>query len=262
MADPTIPANRLRARLGAGERGIGTMVAEFRQPAVMQLLGNAGFDFVIIDGEHGPFGPETVADLSRAAVAYGVTPIVRVPAGDYVPIAQALDAGAQGVMVPRIMGVDDAADAAAIATYPPAGRRGSAMSRGHTEFRGGDVASLMGAMNAERLVVIQIETPSSLEACEQIAALDGVDVLFVGPNDLSIALGVPGQLTHKLVEDAIERVAAACRAAGKWSAVQMNTVDGAARWAPHVDLLSHSAEIGMLQAAGTAAVSAIRTAGS
>ena len=260
MADLQIPVNRLRAALRAGERGIGTMVAEFRQPAVMQLLANAGFDFVIIDCEHGPFGPESVADLSRAAVACGVTPIVRVPACDYIPIAQALDAGAQGVMVPRIMGVDDAADAAAIATYPPAGRRGSAMGRGHTGFRGGDVSALMAAMNGERLVVIQIETVPSLEACEQIAALDGVDVLFVGPNDLSIALGVPGQLTHPLVEGAIERVAAACSAAGCWSAVQMNTVDSAARWAPHVDLISHSAEIGMLQAAGTAAVSAIRAA--
>ncbi len=261
MADSQIPANRLRATLGAGGRGVGTMVAEFRQPAVMQLLANAGFDFVIIDGEHGPFGPETVADLARAAVACGVTPIVRVPAAEYVPIAQALDAGAQGVMVPRILGIEDAADAAAIATYPPQGRRGSAMGRGHTMFRGGDVSTLMAAMNAERLVLIQIETASSLEACEQIAQLDGVDVLFVGPNDLSIALGVPGQLTHPLVEGAIERVAAACKAAGIWSAVQMNTVDGAARWAPHVDLVSHSAEIGMLQAAGTAAVTAIRAAG-
>ncbi len=236
------------------------MVAELRQPSVMQLLANAGFDFVIIDGEHGPFGPETVADLARAAVACGVTPIVRVPAGDYVPIAQALDAGAQGVMVPRIVGVDDAADAASIATYPPDGRRGSAMARGHTAFRGGDVAAAMATMNAERIVMIQIETLSSLEVCEQIAALPGVDVLFVGPNDLSIAMGVAGQITHSLVEDAIDRVAAACRAAGIWSAVQMNTVEGAVRWAPHVDLVSHSAEIGMLQAAATSAVAAVRAA--
>ena len=260
MADTLIPGNRLRARLAAGERGVGTMVAEFRQPAVMQLLANAGFDFAIIDCEHGPFGPETVADLARAGVACGVTPIVRVPACDYIPIAQALDAGAQGVMVPRIMGVEDAADAVAIATYPPAGRRGSALARGHTLFRGGDVSAAIAAMNAERLVVIQIETLPSLASCEHIAAVDGVDVLFVGPNDLSIALGVPGQLAHPLVEGAIERVAAACKAAGIWSAVQMNTVESAARWAPHVDLTSHSAEIGLLQAAGTAAVAAIRSA--
>lgn len=261
MPEPLIPGNRLRARLRAGERAVGTMIAELRQPSVMQLLANAGFDFAIIDGEHGPFGPETVADLARAGVACGVTPIVRVPACEYTPIAQALDAGGQGVMVPRILGVEDAAEAVAIATYPPDGRRGSAMARGHTVFRGGDVSAAMATMNDERLVMIQIETPSALEACEEIAALDGVDVLFVGPNDLSIALGVPGKLTDPLVEGAIDRVAAACRAAGIWSAVQMNTVDGAVRWAPHVDIVSHSAEIGMLQAAGTAAVGAIRDAG-
>jgi 2-keto-3-deoxy-L-rhamnonate aldolase RhmA len=260
MSSPIVLQNALRARLAAGDRAIGTMVAEFRQSAVMRLLANAGFDFVIVDGEHGPFGPETTADLCRAALADGVTPIVRVPAADYVPIAQALDGGAQGVMVPRIRGVEDARDAAAIATYPPAGRRGSALGRGHTGFRSGDVAAAMAAMNAERIVMIQIETLSALEACEEIAALDGVDVLFVGPNDLSIALGVPGQLGHPLVEAAIERVAAACRATGRWSALQMNTVESAVRWAPRVDIMSHSAEIGMLQAAASAAVAAVRGA--
>jgi len=260
MNAPLIPVNRLRDRLRAGERGIGTMVAEFRQPAVMQLLANCGFDFVIVDGEHGPFGPETVAYLVRAATAAGVTPIVRVPGCDYTPIAQARDAGAQGVMVPRIEGVADAADAAAIASYPPDGRRGSAMARGHTQFRGAEVSAAMAAMNASRIVMIQVETIGALESCEEIAALPGVDVLFVGPNDLSIALGVPGRLGDPLVVGAIERVAAACRAAWKWSAVQMNTVESAVRWAPHVDLLSHAAEVGLLQAAGTSAVGAIRSA--
>ena len=260
MTSAVLPSN-LRTRLESGQRAVGTMVAEFRQPSVMQLLANAGFDFAIIDAEHGAFGPETVADLARAGVAYGVTPIVRVPEGSYVPIAQALDAGAQGVMVPRVVSVAEAADIAAVATYPPEGRRGSAMGRGHTGFRGGDVVALMAAMNAMRLVVIQIETVPALEACEAIAAVPGVDVLFVGPNDLSIALGVPGQVEHPLVAAGIDRVAAACRAAGKWSAVQMNTVEQAARWAPRVDIMSHAAETGLLQAAGAAAVRAIRDAG-
>jgi 2-keto-3-deoxy-L-rhamnonate aldolase RhmA len=237
------------------------MVAELRQPSVMQLLANAGFDFAIIDSEHGAFGPETIADLSRAGVAYGVTPIVRVPECSYVPIAQALDGGAQGVMVPRVASVAEAADAVAIATYPPVGRRGSAMGRGHTGFRPSPVVEAMAAMNAARLVVIQIETVPALEQCEAIAAVPGVDILFVGPNDLSIALGVPGELDHPLLVGAIERVADACRAAGKWSALQMNTVDSAVRWAPKVDLMSHSAEVGLLQAAGLAAVKAVRGAG-
>jgi 2-keto-3-deoxy-L-rhamnonate aldolase RhmA len=250
----------LRTLLESGQRAVGTMVAELRQPSVMQLLANAGFDFAIIDSEHGAFGPETIADLSRAGVAYGVTPIVRVPDCSYVPIAQALDGGAQGVMVPRVASVAEAADAVAIATYPPVGRRGSAMGRGHTAFRPSPVVEAMAAMNAARLVVIQIETVPALEQCEAIAAVPGVDILFVGPNDLSIALGVPGELDHPLLVAAIERVAAACRAAGKWSALQMNTVDSAVRWAPKVDLMSHSAEVGLLQAAGLAAADAVRAA--
>jgi 4-hydroxy-2-oxoheptanedioate aldolase len=135
------------------------------------------------------------------------------------------------------------------------------MARGNTAFRPSPVVEAMAAMNAARLVVIQIETVPALEQCEAIAAVPGVDVLFVGPNDLSIALGVPGELGHELVVSAIERVAAACRAHGKWSAVQMNTVESAVQWAPKVDMLSHSAEVGLLQAAGSAAVKAIRTAG-
>ena len=205
-------------------------------------------------------GSFVALDVVRVPLDRTTAPIVRVPACDYIPIAQALDAGAQGVMVPRIVGVEDAADAVAIATYPPAGRRGSALARGHTLFRGGDVSAAIAAMNTERLVVIQIETLPSLEACEQIAALDGVDVLFVGPNDLSIALGVPGELSHPLVEAAIERVAAACRVTGRWSALQMNTVESAVRWAPRVDIMSHSAEIGLLQTAATVAVAAVRSA--
>jgi 2-keto-3-deoxy-L-rhamnonate aldolase RhmA len=257
----TATRSALRTLLESGQKAVGTMVAELRQPSVMQLLANAGFDFAIIDSEHGAFGPEAIADLSRAGVAYGVTPIVRVPDCSYVPIAQALDGGAQGVMVPRVASVAEAADAVAIATYPPVGRRGSAMGRGHTAFRPSPVVDAMAQMNAARLVVIQVETVPALEQCEAIAALPGVDILFVGPNDLSIALGVPGELDHPLLVSAIERVAAACKAAGKWSALQMNTVDSAVRWAPKVDLMSHSAEVGLLQAAGSAAVKAVRAAG-
>lgn len=254
-----IPENAMRRRLAAGERAVGTMVAEFRQASVMQLLANAGMDFAIIDAEHGPFSVESIADLARAGVHAGVTPIVRVPELAYVPIATSLDAGAQGVMIPRVTGVDEAAEAVALVKYPPAGRRGTALSRGATRFRSGDLAATMAAANDETMVVIQIETVEALAAVDVIARTPGVDVLFVGPTDLSIALGVPGQTTSAAVEDAIEAVAAACRAAGVRSAVQMNDVGLAARWASRVDIISHSADAGFLQAAAAAAVAAIRS---
>ncbi len=259
MSTSVIPENRLKRRLAAGGRAVGTMVAELRQPAVMQLLANAGFDFAIVDMEHGALGVETASDLCRAGVAYGVTPIVRVTALEYVPIAAALDGGAQGVMIPRVRTPEEAAEVVRIATYLPRGGRGSALGRAHTG-RGGDVRAVMDAADAERLVVIQIETREALARVDEIAAVPGVDVLFVGPNDLAIELGVPGPPSQPELVEAIERVAAAARAAGIWSAVQMNTVELAARFAPAVDLLSYSADASLLALAGAQGVAAVREA--
>ncbi len=262
MTSSIVPANALRTKLSSGSKAVGTMVAEFRQPAVIQLLANASFDFVIIDCEHGPFSLETVADLARVGSSLGITPIARVPELGYVPIATALDAGAQGVMVPRIYTAAEAAQAVSIAKYPPAGERGCALGRGHTRFRGGDVASTMADANAQTMVVIQIETREALEAIDDIVAVPGVDVAFVGPTDLSIALGVPGQVGSAEIEQAILRVAAACRRAGVWSAVQMNDVTSAARWSTEVDIMSFSSDAGILAAAGGVAAAAIREASS
>lgn len=102
MSTSIIPPNRIKQALQAGQAVAGTMVVEIRQPAVMQLLANAGFDFVIIDNEHGAFNLETIADLSRTAIYVGLTPLVRIPDLTYPYVAQTLDAGAQGIMAPRI----------------------------------------------------------------------------------------------------------------------------------------------------------------
>src|SRR5687768_2300678 len=99
-----IPANLLRQKLTAGQLAVGTMIADIRQQSVVQCLVNAGFDWAIIDNEHGVFNPETIADLSRTGRALGLTPIVRVPAIAYEQISQALDGGAQGIMLPRVTG--------------------------------------------------------------------------------------------------------------------------------------------------------------
>ena len=260
MTSPVVPPNTLRARLEAGERTICTLVGELRQPSVMQLLANAGYDAVIVDGEHGAFAAETIADLCRAASLLGVTPIVRVPGLAYEPIAQALDGGAQAVMVPRIEGAADAARAVAFAKYPPVGGRGCAFGRGQTRFRGGPIAETMAAANRESLVVIQIETVGALAEIDEIAALPGVDIAFVGPTDLSIALGVPGMVTSPTIIAAIERVAQSCRAAGKWSAVYSGDLESARGYAGSVDLVCHSNEASLLVGAGQAAIEAIRAA--
>ncbi len=260
MADRLIAPNRSKRALAEGSAVLGTMVAEIRQPAVMQLLVNGGFDFAIIDNEHGPFTIETIADLSRTAVALGITPIVRVPDIAYPYIAQALDAGAQGIMAPRIYTAAQTKQVVDTVKYPPFGQRGSAMSRGQTTFRGGNVIQMMEEANQESLVVIQIETREALESIDEIVSVPGVDVAFIGPNDLSIALGVPGQTTSSVLVAAIERVMDACGRHGVTAGIQMNDMQLALHWAERgFRMVSYSAETSLLTSAALTATASLRT---
>jgi len=251
MLDSIIAPNPLRQALRAGNTVLGTMVAEIRQPAIMQLLAIAGFNFTIIDNEHGPFNIETIADLSRAGRAYGITPIVRVPELSYTYLAQSLDVGAQGIMLPRVYTVEQVKAAIQIVKYPPEGQRGNALNRGHTNFQGGPVLDIMARANQENLTVIQIETKEALEQVDAIAAVPGVDVLFIGPNDLSIALGVAGPPTSPTMVAAIEKVVAACQRHGIYCAIQLADVNLARHWAANgIPMISYSAEASLLINAG------------
>ena len=255
-----VPANRLKQRLAEGKLSVGTMIAEFRQTAVIQALLNSGIDWVIIDNEHGVFGPESLGELSRMARLVGVTPIVRVPALTYEQISHALDGGAQGVMLPRVTSAAEVREAVAIVKYPPVGRRGSALGRGHTEFKSGDVVQMMADSNRETFVVVQIETREAMDHLDEILAVPGVDAALVGPNDLSIALGVAGKMRDPLLASAIERVMAACAAHQVHAAIHTNDVALTAEWARRgIRLVSISSDIGFLQKAAKEAVDAIRT---
>lgn len=251
MTNSVIPPNRIKQALRQGQSVIGTMIAELRQPSVVQLLANAGFDFVLIDNEHGAFNIETIADLSRMAVYVGVTPIVRVPDLAYPYIAQSLDAGAQGIMAPRISTAAQVREVVQMMKYPPLGVRGSALSRGYTRFKGGPVVEAMAAANEETLLIIQVETRGAVDNIEEIVSTPGVDVTLIGPNDLSIALGVPDQQNHPDMQAAIQKMMAACQRHGVYPAIHMNELSLAAHWAKQgMRLVSSSAEIGLLVKAG------------
>jgi 4-hydroxy-2-oxoheptanedioate aldolase len=254
-----IAPNRLKQRLADGRSAVGTMIAEIRQPSVIQALVNAGLDWAIIDNEHGVFSNETIADLSRAGRWLGLTPIVRVPALSYEQITQALDGGAQGVMLPRVTSADQVRAAVAMVKYPPLGQRGSALGRGHTDFKSGDVGQMMADSNRETMVIVQIETKEAVAAVDEIAAVPGVDVLLIGPNDLAIALGVTGRMRDPILVAAIERTMAACVAHGRYPAIHTNDVTLTAEWSRRgMRLVSISSEMGFLQKAGKDAVDAIR----
>ena len=261
MSSSIIATNRIKQALQAGRSVIGTMLVEMRQPSIMQLLVNAGFDFVIIDSEHGPFNVETIADLSRTAKNLGLTPIVRVPDLAYPYIARSLDGGAEGIMLPRVFNADQAQQAVQMMKYPPLGMRGCALSRGHTSFKVGPLAETMAKANEETVLIIQIETQGAVEDIEAIVTTPGVDLALVGPTDLSVALGVPGQLESPTLHAAIEKVIDACQSQDVFPAIHINDLNLAVHWAQKgMRLISSTSEAGLLINAGLTVTSTIREA--
>lgn len=261
MSGSIIDPNKTKRALRDGQLVTGTMLIEFRQPAVMQALHLAGLDFVTIDTEHGTFSLESVAELSRFARYVGITPLVRVPALDYVYIAQSLDVGAQGVMVPRLVNAEQVREAVQIMKYPPVGRRGTALNRGHTNFRSGPLAETMAAANEETMLIIQIETAEAAEQIEAIAAVPGVDVLLLGPTDLSIALGVPGQMNAPVLQSAVQNMIAACQRHHVTPGIHLSDVDTGVYWIQQgMKLISSFSEVSFVTRGASDANQAFRNA--
>lgn len=179
-----------------------------------EIVASAGFDWLLVDGEHSPYSLETVTDLLRATDAYGATRVVRVPVGDTALIKQYLDLGAQNLMVPMVDTAEQARDAVAAMHYPPRGVRGvgAALAR---SSRWNAVEDYL--QNASDLVslTIQLESATAVDNAAEIAAVDGVDELFIGPSDLAASMGVLGQQTHPDVLDAVSRAMKACQDTGK-----------------------------------------------
>jgi 2-keto-3-deoxy-L-rhamnonate aldolase RhmA len=261
MAPSIIPTNRLKKILREGKSAIGAMIVEIRQASIMQMMANAGLDFVIIDNEHGAFNIETLSDLSRAARQVGVTPIVRVPEWSYAHVVQPLDAGAQAIMAPRITEPQQVKDILQMMKYPPFGRRGSVVARGHTDLKSGSIVDTMRDANEESMLVVQIETRQALERVDEILGVEGVDVALVGPTDLSVALGIAGKMTDPLLVSAIGSVIDSCKRHNVYPAIHMNDLTLASHWAEKgMRLVSFNSEVGMLTNAVTGAVASIGSA--
>ena len=201
----------LRQRVVGGEQVLGAMVFEFYSPGMAQLLVHAGCEYVIYDMEHTGASLETIKAQVAHCRGLPIAPMVRVPRGEYHFLARALDIGCQGVMVPM---VNSAAEARAIAEathYPPRGRRGAAFGFAHDDYAAGDPLAKMKAADARNVVIAQIETEHGLEAVDEIAAVDGIDVLWVGHFDLTNFLGIPGQFDNPTYISAVKKVVAAAR---------------------------------------------------
>jgi 2-keto-3-deoxy-L-rhamnonate aldolase RhmA len=207
--------NSVKQNLAAGKAALGSMVFEFFTPGIARICANAGAEFVMYCMEHTGAGFETLKPQFAMCRALGVVPLVRVPTTEYHFVARALDVGALGVMVPLVDTAEQAARIVSFTRYPPQGRRGAAFGFAHDEYQGGDVVEKMRAIHERTLVICMIETRAGLENVEAIAAVDGVDVIWLGHFDLTNFLGIPGQFSHPQYRDAVKRIAAAAKKHGK-----------------------------------------------
>lgn len=194
-------------------------------PLVAEICAGSGLDWLLIDMEHSPNGLESVLSQLQAVAAYPVTPVVRVPIGDVLTIKQVLDLGAQNLLVPMVSSRTDAEAAVAAVRYPPRGTRGvgSALAR---SARWNRVDDYLTDADEHVSLFVQIETAAGVDAAAEIAAVDGVDGVFVGPSDLAASMGLLGQQTHPDVIAAALRVFEAVHAEGK--PVGVNAFDPAA----------------------------------
>jgi len=180
--------------------------AQVGSPETIEILGHSGFDFLIIDTEHGSFGVETAEPLVRAADAAGVPSIVRVADKNPTLIMKALDMGAQGIMVPQVSTKEDALRAVQAAKYPPLGNRGACPSIRAGNYMVEDWPRFADRSNNDTLVFLLVEGIEGVENFEEIVSVPGVDAVLPGPFDLSMALGVGGQMDHPLVVAKMEEM--------------------------------------------------------
>ena len=207
--------NPVKATLAAGGRACGAMVFEFFSPGLPQICKNAGADFVLFDMEHTGLSFESLKIQVALCRGLDLVPMVRVPRNEYHFIARALDLGALGVMVPMVGTAAEAEHVVACTRYPPAGRRGAAFGFAHDDYQGGEITAKIAALHARTLVIAQIETDEGLRNVDAIAAVPGVDALWLGHFDLTNFMGIPGAFGHPSYVVAVAQIVAACDAHGK-----------------------------------------------
>jgi 4-hydroxy-2-oxoheptanedioate aldolase len=224
-----VRANATKRRLRDGETVYGCFI-RYADASLAELVALQGFDFLILDGEHGTLEPRDAENMVRAAELWDVTPIVRVPANQPPVILRFLDTGAQGAQVPLVASASEAQAAVRAVKYWPDGARGLAGVRAASYGQRLSLGDYTRRANEETLVVVQIEIREALEHVPEIARTKGVDVVFIGPTDLSQALGVPGQTTHPLVEEAYETIIRGLEDSGVALGILVADAAGARAW--------------------------------
>ncbi|HLX43851.1 MAG TPA: aldolase/citrate lyase family protein [Bryobacteraceae bacterium] len=222
--------NSVKKALKEGKVQYGCAFGQIRSVEVPRILAAAGFDWTFIDGEHGGFGIETLQDLCHASVTAGLSPVVRVADMQYALVARALDCGAQGVLFPRVESAEVLERAVSWTKFPPVGVRGFGLTPAHLGYERATIPQVIEHMNENVMVVLQIETKLAVEKRDELLSVAGVDAVLVGPVDLSISLGVPGDFEHPKMVEAMEKIRDSCIQHGVAPGTQTRTLSLAKFW--------------------------------
>ena len=252
-----LPQNAFKRALEAGKPQIG-LWSSLSSNYSVEVIAGAGFDWILLDSEHSPADLENLLTQLQAAAPYPTHPVVRVPWNDAVTIKRVLDAGATTLLVPLVQNADEARQAVAATRYPPQGVRGVAGMTRASRF--GAAHNYLQHANADMGVIVQLETPQALQQLEAIAAIDGVDALFIGPADLSAAMGHLGQLTHPAVLEQMSRAVKRAKDAGKPIGTLGAAPEIVAQYrAIGFDFVAISSDLSLLVRSAQLAISALRT---
>ena len=222
--------NRVKQALKAGMCQLGAGWSQLRSPDIARILASAGFDFAFIDTEHGGFDLETVQDICRVSNLAGVAPIVRVADMQYALVARTLDCGAQGIIFPRVESPELLAQAVKWTRFPPDGVRGYGLGGTQLDYQACEFHEAIAHMNANILVVLQIETVLAFNAREELLSIPGIDAVLVGPADLSISAGVPGDFRNPRVVEMIMAIRDSCVRHGVAPGIHMRSPALAKFW--------------------------------
>ncbi len=221
--------NTTKAKLKAGETVYGCFT-RYPDPTLVEVLTYSGWDFLVFDGEHGTIEPRDCENMVRAAEIRGTTPIVRVATNAAPTILRMMDSGAHGLHVPWVNSAMEAEAVVRAVKYQPRGVRGLAGIRAADYGQAGTLGDYVRTANAETLVVIHIETVEAVEQLPEIVAVDGLDVIFIGPTDLSHSVGYPGQQNHPEVQATMQRIVDIVRQTDLALGVMATGAESAREW--------------------------------
>ncbi len=225
-----INENKVKSALKLGKTVIGSEASRFGITDLVHIFAQAGFDFIFIDMEHTTFNLETVAQMIQVSRLLDITPIVRVPDAKYHLVARVMDVGAQGIMIPRVNTPKQVEEIVSWLRYPPDGIRGYAQTSHQTNYKSLPAEDFIAAIEKETLLLIQIERKVALGHLDEMLSIPGIDVAVLGIMDLSVDLGIPGQINHPLMTQSIEKIVSVSQQYGISSGIIAGDLEFVADW--------------------------------